>query len=63
MLERVADWGRYLSDAASDEESDSIRRCTSTGRPAGDELYVEQLEALTGRELKKRKPGRKRKNR
>ena len=63
MLERVADWGRYLSEAASDEESDIIRRCASTGRPAGDELFVQQLEGLTGRELKKRKPGRERKNR
>jgi len=28
-----------------------------TGRPLGSELFVDQTEALTGRELKKKKPG------
>ena len=52
MLERVKDWGRDLSEVASDNKADSIRRCASTGRPAGDEWFGEKLEALTGRELK-----------
>ena len=59
MLDRVADWQSYLSTSASDEEAGSIRTCASTGRPAGDEAFVDQLEALTGRKLKKRAPGRK----
>ena len=57
MLDRIADWRRYLSDGASDEELHSIRRCSTTGRPGGQGSFVEQLEALTGRELRKRKPG------
>ncbi|MEJ2532410.1 MAG: transposase [Halioglobus sp.] len=57
MLDRVADWGDYLAGGASQKEADMIRRCASTGRPAGDELFVERLEVLTGRELKRRKPG------
>jgi putative transposase len=57
MLERVMDWRRYLSEEPGESEADSIRRFSRTGRPAGDEWFVEQLEALTGRDLKKRKPG------
>ena len=57
MLERVANWGNYLLEEVRDGEVDSIRRCSRTGRPAGDEWFLEQLETLTGRELKRRKPG------
>ena len=57
MLERVADWRAYLLQFTPDDEITSIRHHSSTGRPAGDEPFVEQLERLTGRELRKRKPG------
>jgi putative transposase len=57
MLERVADWEAYLLLEHREEETDSIRRHAGTGRPAGDEHFVAQLEALTGCELRKKKPG------
>ncbi len=57
MLERVSDWRRYLSEGANDGELAGIRRCSTTGRPAGDKSFIEGLETLTGRELRKRKPG------
>lgn len=57
MLERIGDWRRYLAKSGSDQEVEGIRRCSNTGRPAGDAVFLEKLEALTGRELKKRKPG------
>ena len=59
MLDFVVDWQGYLSVGTSDEEAGSIRARASTGRPAGDERFVEQLESLTGRKLKKSAPGRK----
>jgi hypothetical protein len=46
-----------LADGARDRELEGIRRSSTTGRPAGDASFVAKLEALTGRELKKRKPG------
>lgn len=56
MLQRVTSWGQYL---ATDEqgEASKIRHYASTGRPAGEASFVEQLEGLTGRALQKRKPG------
>jgi putative transposase len=41
----------------SDEEAAAIERHIRTGRPRGSEAFVEQLEAATGRALKRRKPG------
>jgi putative transposase len=57
MLDRIGDWRCYLAAGASDSELEDIRRSSTTGRPAGDASFVTKLEALTGRELKKRKPG------
>ncbi|MEZ5570309.1 MAG: transposase [Halioglobus sp.] len=57
MLDRVSDWLRYLSVAVSSDERDGIRRFSTSGRPAGDASFVERIETLTGRALKKRKPG------
>jgi putative transposase len=59
MLERIGDWSRYLSGETSNEEVADIRRSSSTGRPAGNGAFMEKLEALTGRDLKRKKPGRK----
>ncbi len=57
MLERVADWRLYLSGSSSAVGVKDIRRCASTGRPGGDTAFIAHLEALTGRQLKKQKPG------
>ena len=40
-----------------DEEVAAIERHARTGRPLGDNAFVERLEAATGRSLKRRKPG------
>ena len=57
MCDRIGDWQRYLDEGASDGELEGIRRSATTGRPAGDASFLTRLEALTGRDLKKRKPG------
>ena len=57
MLERVSDWRQYLAEKDSRIELSSIRKHTSTGRPLGDETFVRRLESVTGRRLRKRKPG------
>lgn len=59
MLERVDDWLAYLSDATEyEKDSTHIERHTRTGRPLGDEQFVTILEAVTGRELLPKRPGR-----
>jgi putative transposase len=57
MLDRVGDWSRYLARKESDSDLKTIRTHSGTGRPAGDDLFVGRLEALTGKNLKKGKPG------
>ncbi len=59
MLDRVGDWARYLSVNEYETKLSAIRKHSVTGRPAGSENFINCLEMLTGRNLKKGKPGRK----
>ena len=52
MLDRVADGSEYLSVEEKVEDLTTIRQHARTGRPIGDEAFVDYLEALTGRKLK-----------
>jgi putative transposase len=56
----VDDWRHFLKEG--DQEWDRlIRQNTKTGRPLGGEPFVLKLEALTGRKLRLKAPGRPRK--
>ena len=57
MLNRVGNWNQYLSSEVSPEECEELRRHTRTGRPLGNEQFVNFVEELTGRDLKPGKPG------
>jgi len=57
MLSIVGDWGAYLSQPTDAGQVDAIRRHERTGRPLGSDAFIENLENLTGRQLKKQKPG------
>lgn len=59
LLDMVGDWRRYLAQDVGQEEADTFRLHERTGRPLGDERFVTRLERLLGREIRKRKPGRK----
>ena len=60
LLGMVLDWQDLL---LSEDEGDSerLRLLTRTGRPAGDEIFVETEESLTGRDPRPKKPGKPRK--
>jgi putative transposase len=62
MLERVENWNDYLSCQGISVADERIRRHTGTGRPAGDAGFVEKIETLAQRHLKKKKPGPKPRN-
>ena len=55
----IEDWSAWL--AQPDEESvvDYIRQQTQTGRPCGSETFLDQLEGLLNRSVRRKKPGRK----
>jgi putative transposase len=59
MLDRVNDWGAYLSSTGNRKEEDSIKMNSRTGRPLGNAEFIRNLELLTGKELAPKKPGRK----
>ena len=55
----VEDWSAWL--AQPDEESviDYIRQQTQTGRPCGNETFLDQVEGLLNRTVRRKTPGRK----
>lgn len=57
MHERISDWRGYLLEKDEPGILDNIRALTKTGRPAGDDKFIAELEAATGRRLRRRKPG------
>jgi putative transposase len=59
MLDRVLDWPGYLAQGTDDTELDMIRRHARTGRPIEDHSFLSELESITGRRLRRGKPGRK----
>jgi len=56
----VNDWRIYLSEGKEDEFN-TIRKATRTGRPAGNNDFIIAMEGRTGRVLRRAKPGRKKK--
>ncbi len=57
LLQIVSDWNTFLSEAAGETALDAIRRHERPGRPLGDDTFVERLETMLGRVLKRRTPG------
>ena len=55
--ELVPDWREYLLRPGSGDAQDALRRHTRTGRPVGNDAFIERLEVLTGRGIKVRKSG------
>jgi putative transposase len=62
MLERISDWRRYLSQECPSDSLNELRTLTQSGRPAGDDSFLKKLEQTSGRQLRPRKPGPKRRN-
>jgi len=60
LLNRINDWHGYLAEGDPESEIDEIRVHASTGRPFGGAAFLARLEVLTGRRLRKRSAGRKR---
>ncbi len=61
FVSSIPDWASYLREETHDAEIELIRSHSKTGRPLGDDEFISELERITGRCLRKRKPGRKKK--
>lgn len=55
-------WKAYLQEQEEEAEIKDIRNRTMTGRPLGGEEFIDQTELLLGRELRLKRPGRKKHN-
>ena len=56
LLDICGDWEVYLRQTKGDPDADFMR-CSRTGRPLGDDSFIEKAEQLLNRNLKKKKPG------
>jgi len=59
MLERVENWHAYLESGLDESTKDIFRLHGRTGRPLGDDDFLDRLENLAGKVLRPMKPGRK----
>lgn len=59
LLGRQGNWDAFLQRGINIDRMQKIKAHISTGRPLGDAAFIEKLEEITGRSLKKKKPGRK----
>ena len=60
LLDRFGEWARYLAQGLSEDELAEVRRHENTGRPLGNDYFLNALEKKLQRPVKKRKPGPKR---
>lgn len=56
LIDICGDWKGYLQQAVVDTEVD-FKKHSSTGRPLGDDSFIERAEKLLNRDLRKKKPG------
>ena len=57
LEDEIKNWKQYLEDPDEERQVKIFREHMATGRPLGSENFIEKLEAILGRMLKKRKPG------
>ena len=55
----VQDWRGFLLSPLSEKDIEALRKHERTGRPLGNERFVDKLEVTLGRMLRRQKPGRK----
>lgn len=58
LLARVPDWSTFLGARPEADLAERVRKHASTGRPLGNEAFIDALEKQLNRTLRKGKPGR-----
>ena len=57
LLQLMRDWQSFIACGKNEDEQKRIRRHEHTGRPLGDESFLQTLEIRLGRMLRRLKPG------
>ena len=60
LLDRYGPIDAFLGGAEDEQATRALRQAETTGRPVGDPAWLTRLEQASGRNLQRRKPGRKR---
>jgi len=58
MLDRVTDWRNFSDIDLIESTQSEFRMHGSTGRPLGNEIFLENIERIAGRTLRPQKSGR-----
>jgi putative transposase len=53
----VREWSASLAPPELEQTAQMIRHCTSTGKPCGDDAFLQTVSKQTGRDLMRKKPG------
>ncbi len=59
VTDQIHDWHAFLAEHDAPNIIEAIRAHTRTGRPAGEPHFIENLERLTGKQLRVRRPSSK----
>lgn len=62
LTQITGDWRMFLAQEDLEEETNALRRHTRTGRPLGDETFLQHLESILHRSLRPKRGGRPRKS-
>jgi putative transposase len=57
LLERIDDFASFLAAGEDPSATGALRAAETTGRPLGNEAFIEGLERLLGRKLARGRPG------
>jgi putative transposase len=57
LVSEIQDWKAFLSEGDASASNNLFKLHANTGRPLGDDKFIEVIEKLTGRRLRKQKPG------
>ncbi len=60
LTSEIPDWAAYLREEISESERKLFESHALTGRPLGNDKFIDKLEKLTGRSIRKERPGPKR---
>ncbi len=57
LLDRIVDFAAFLAEGEDASASAALRSAETTGRPLGNEAFIQGLERILGRRLARGRPG------
>jgi putative transposase len=57
LSDEIKDWASFLAEGPSESEVRVLREHASTGRPLGDQAFIERLEKMTGKKIASQRRG------